>query len=548
YEPCPRCGDIFATNQKFKYHLTERKHPLVKDPNARKSGESVKQWGSRLRKKVKELEQGFFDESEIEEANLQPSPGPHTQAHCEGRLTKSEEIVTQQTTPLDNIELQLVQKLPMHEEGFLDLDVEVPWPVQFPYNEKHRVIWQNRIQTAKNMFKVDEAEYAFSIWFTEAKEIDLASVILGAENEDEAMQKVYLQCLYRNYSEEEEINKIIKLAVNAYRVSDKGKILNAIDNGEFLIRVKFIRDDSVYGDKSQTKIAFKIIDKYEPICESKKADGKYVGSVQDVAELEKIIKRPITLLDITHGTIFSSKKYRSDKYKEIEMVVHNGHAFPRNHHFPKDRMVEYYKDDTWEAINNALQGSQAIWLMGVEDENQRVSQFVLEDSHAFRTWIKHTDIIKACKELFEDVVNWQFYENIINEEKKLILLKSLKVVDLAEQLFGANHAGSRLANEINEWRPISGKINNVIRQACVEHGHDGCWNAPSYHINNVVCIDIKECYPAIAVNGKLPKNDITGFAQINSFKFASNIHPVISVWYGKHFACRSGDGCVKSKG
>ena len=155
------------------------------------------------------------------------------------------------------------------------------------------------------------------------------------------------------------------------------------------------------------------------------------------------------------------------------MVVPNRYAFPRNHHFPKDRMVEYYKDDTWEAINNALQGPQAIWLMGVGDENQRVSQFVLEDGRAFRTWIKHTDIIKACKELFEDAVNWQFHENIINEEKKSILLKSLKVVDLAEQVFGANHAGSRLANEINKWRPISGKINDVIRQACVEHGHGG---------------------------------------------------------------------------
>ncbi|CAG8838517.1 25369_t:CDS:2, partial [Racocetra persica] len=218
------CGDTFATNQKFKYHLTERKHPcvpqnilqatvpvssseslsnldsqfqVVKNPNARKLGESVKQWGSRLRKKVKELDdkdrgqpknlaetkalydellqldpnvyfrpvtkeekhkvQGFFDEPEIEEANLQR---PHTQAHHKGRLTKSEKIVTQQTTPLDNIELQPVQELPMHEEGFLDLDVEVPWPVRFPYNEEHQ-----------------------------AKEIDLASIILGAENEDEAMQK-----------------------------------------------------------------------------------------------------------------------------------------------------------------------------------------------------------------------------------------------------------------------------------------------------------------------------------------------------------------------
>ncbi|CAG8789907.1 19689_t:CDS:2, partial [Racocetra persica] len=149
-----------------------------------------------LTEEEKYKEQEFFGEPKIEEANLQhePSqmvqleidpkagPGPQTQAHHEGRLTESEEIVTQQTTPLDNIEL---------------------------------------IQYAKDMFKVDGAEYVFSTWFTEATDIDLVSVILEAENEDEAMQKVFLQCLYRNYSEEK-INKIIKLAVDTYRVSDKG--------------------------------------------------------------------------------------------------------------------------------------------------------------------------------------------------------------------------------------------------------------------------------------------------------------------------------------
>ncbi|RHZ44471.1 hypothetical protein Glove_724g33 [Diversispora epigaea] len=83
---------------------------------------------------------------------------------------------------------------------------------------------------------------------------------------------------------------------------------------------------------------------------------------------------------------------------------------------------------------------------------------------------------------------------------------------------------------------------------------------------------MKECYPAsmrgqgectswfnrfghpthylvkVAVNDELPQEDITGFAQVRSFKFASNIHPVIPVWYGKHFACRSGEGCAKNKG
>ncbi|CAG8838656.1 17699_t:CDS:10, partial [Gigaspora margarita] len=135
--------------------------------------------------------------------------------------------------------------------------------------------------------------------------------------------------------------------------------------------------------------------------------------------------------------------------------------------------------DTWEAINNALQGPQAIWLIGVGDETQRISQFVLEN------------------------------ENIINEKKRLILLESLKVVDLAEQIFGANHAGSRLANKINEWYPISGKINDDIKRACIEHEHgqEECalwfnrFGHPTHHLVQV------------AVNGKLLKDDITGFVQ-----------------------------------
>ncbi|CAG8706097.1 17408_t:CDS:2, partial [Racocetra persica] len=218
------------------------------------------------------------------------------------------------------------------------------------------------IQIAKDMFKVDGAEYAFSIWFVEIE------------------------------------SKKYEAGMTEERAQE---ILNAIDNGEFLIRVKFIRNDSVYRDESQTKITFKIIDKYEPIRESKKAGGKYIrggpnviltkkkkpGSwvgidekflvrevseqseverldtnadgilncvaerviehfdqakrghgltkirrqkindwkkkmyilgarVCDVAELEKILKRLITLLDITHGTIFNSGKYRSGDLKQ----------------------------------------------------------------------------------------------------------------------------------------------------------------------------------------------------------------------------------------
>ncbi len=285
------------------------------------------------------------------------------------------------------------------------------------------------------------------------------------------------------------------------------------------------------------------------------------------------------MLDITHGTIFNSGKYRTGRFKEIEMVIHNGHAFPRNYHFPRDQMVKYYNDNAWKAINKTLQEPQAIWLIGLRlgegeilKEIQSISQFVLEDGRTFRTWMKHTDIIKVCKKLFEDAVDWQFQEGIINEKRKWKSLESLKIVEIAEQVFSANHAGGKLTNEINDWHPTPASVHENIKQSCVKHGYRGRWNVPNYQVEDVVYIDIKECYPAsmrgqgecsswfkqfghpthhlvrVAVNGELPSDDIMGFAQVRSFRFISNIHSTISVWYGKHFACRSGEGCGKTKG
>ncbi|CAG8843885.1 13618_t:CDS:2, partial [Racocetra persica] len=88
-------------------------------------------------------------------------------------------------------------------------------------------------------------------------------------------------------------------------------------------------------------------------------------------------------------------------------------------------------------------------------------------------------------------------KGIINKKKKSILSESLKVINLAEQVFGTNHAGSRLANEINEWYSISGKVNENIRQACVEHGHVDTGMHP------IIMLMMSE----------LPEDDITGFAQ-----------------------------------
>ncbi|CAG8484282.1 24704_t:CDS:2 [Cetraspora pellucida] len=397
---------------------------------------------------------------------------------------------------------------------------------------------QKSIQTAKDMFKVDGAEYAFSTWFAEIE------------------------------------SKKYEAGMTEERAQE---ILNAIDNGEFLIRPiceskkagrKYIRGGPNVILTKKTKPGFwvKIDEKFlvREVSEQSEVErldtnavvyGLYQIRKPDVNQLmpiknstlncvaERVIehfdqaKRGHGLTKIRWQKINDWEKkmhipgarYRSDKYEEIGMVVHNSYAFPRNQHFPRDRMVEYYKGDTWEAISNALRGPQAIWLIGVGDTSQTISQFVLEDGRTFRTWKKHTEIIEACKQL------------------------SLKVVDLAEQVFGTNHAGSRLANEINEWHPISGKVNENIRQACVEHGHGGHWNAPDYHVNDVVCIDMKKCYPAsmrdqgectpwfnrfghpthylvrVAVNEELPEDDITGFAQVGILESVTIGEAIISL-------------------
>ncbi|CAI2200245.1 2283_t:CDS:2, partial [Funneliformis geosporum] len=112
-------------------------------------------------------------------------------------------------------------------------------------------------------------------------------------------KEIYLQWGLHN---KETISEKIESLIRKYKAEDKGspewitfieehfktaemyeagmteerakKILNAMNNDRFLIRVKFVRDDSSYGERHN--YAFKIIDKYQPIRESKRAGKKFV--------------------------------------------------------------------------------------------------------------------------------------------------------------------------------------------------------------------------------------------------------------------------------
>ena len=262
------------------------------------------------------------------------------------------------------------------------------------------------------------------------------------------------------------------------------------------------------------------------------------ASLQDVSGLEKILKRPITVRDILGEDLYNSGYYRASRLAPIELILHNGHAWGANLHFPQAREVHIYEGDVWKAIEKATGGKpKAVWVLGGGDDKVlNVDQFVFEDGGTYRTRDAHEGLIGACRDL-------------ASEDPEALAIRA----------FGANHAASIMAKERNGWKPTPASLKDDIQKACVEHGHGGLWASRNYDTRDVVCIDMKSCYPAsfqgegeanpyfirfghpshrmtrVAINGSLPRDIGAGFAQVRTWKFASNCHPVIPAWFGKHF-------------
>ena len=60
----------------------------------------------------------------------------------------------------------------------------------------HWEVWQKGIQTAKNIFKVDDAEYTFSTWFAGIPKKEFINILLSARSEKEVVKKakeIYLR-------------------------------------------------------------------------------------------------------------------------------------------------------------------------------------------------------------------------------------------------------------------------------------------------------------------------------------------------------------------
>ena len=199
------------------------------------------------------------------------------------------------------------------------------------------------------------------------------------------------------------------------------------------------------------------------------------ATVDDVAKLEKILKRTVILKDIAGKDAYNSGKYTmgggNGKCRPIELVCHDGHAWPKNLHFPQSREVHIYEGDVWEAIQQATQDEPlAIWLLGGGDKQLNVDQLVLQGGRTYRTREAHQKLQEACALLGDETP--------------------------ADRAFGVNHAASIKAKVHNSWKPTPASLLDDIHKACVENGHGGLGNSMNYDTRGVVSIDMKACYPA----------------------------------------------------
>jgi len=94
------------------------------------------------------------------------------------------------------------------------------------------------------------------------------------------------------------------------------------------------------------------------------------ATVDDVAELERILKQAIVLRDITGEDVYNSGKYQRE-HRHIELIFHNGHAWSKDLHFPQFREVHLYEG---EAIRQATRREpKAVWLLGGGPEGRQLT-------------------------------------------------------------------------------------------------------------------------------------------------------------------------------
>jgi len=493
---------------------------------------------------------------------------------------------------MDDLINEMLAEVPHPEEQLHNLDDQVPPPVRMSANEK----WGELLNDAKAEFEVDGAIAAFSTWRIETEnplDIKVADGIearagrfaLDAQLTDDraaellkALPKGEFILKIKFLRERDRGNWVIEDKFDPVRtekkkgqgiveITEDAKPGTLVGIDRVFYQNAYPVTAVVYGlypirDPDPAKltpmrngnyncVAQRVIEHYEnavrgqgitptrrqKIQEWEEKVHQTGAKVSDVAILERIMMQSIIIRDIAGEEIFNSGKYQS-RGSKVELICHNGHAWSKDLHFPQSRQVHLYEGDVWEAIQIATRVDEplAVWLLGgnLEGRQLNVNQFVLQDGRTYRTQETHTYLKQVCK--------------ILGDES------------LADRCFGENHAASIMAKQKNGWKPTPASLLDDIQKACVEHGHGGLWNAMGYDTRDVVSIDMKSCYPAsfqgmgeakpyferfghpthrmtrASINGPLPQDIGTGFAEVQEWEFKENCHPVIPAWFGEHFA------------
>jgi len=109
---------------------------------------------------------------------------------------------------------------------------------------------------------------------------------------------------------------------------------------------------------------------------------EFGSTVDDVAELEKVLKRAIILRDIAGEDIYNSGRFRASRWRPVD----NGHAWSKDLHFSPKHRGPHLRGRCMEAIREATQnGPKAVWLLGGQDRQLTVDQFVLQDGRTYMT-------------------------------------------------------------------------------------------------------------------------------------------------------------------
>ena len=486
--------------------------------------------------------------------------------------------------------IDILAEMLAEDQHFIDLDDHAPPPVQ----PNHAAEWFEILNNAKSEFEVDGATASFSTWRIEVEDTGNVEIADGIEARagrlalDARMTDKRAAQLLKTIPEGEFILKIKYLRerneddwvvedkfdpVRAERKKGKGIVeitrktkpglLTGIDNvyyqnaypvtavvyGLYPVRDPDPAKLAPMKDGDFNCVAQRVVEHFEgslrgqgltptrrqKIQEWEEKVHETGATVADVAKLECILKRSIILRDIAGEEMYDSGKYQASRWKPIELIYHNGHAWSKDLHFPQSREIHFYEGDVWQAIQEATQDEPvAVWLLGGQDKMFTVNQFVFQDGRTYRTREAHERLQWTCQCLGDK--------------------------SLAERAFGENHAASIMAKERNGWKPTPASLLDDIQKACVEHGHGGLWNSMNYDTRDVISIDMKACYPAsfqgqgeaktyferfghpthrmtrVAINSSLPKDIGTGFAEVQEWEFADDCHPVIPAWFGRHFA------------